>query len=95
MPQKFEKKFVENVGRKKFVVEIDEKYVDQKNHQMVRHIMFFSGGKKTFATNNNFTPPPRYIIVRPLHLSSRTCWPMHYYYYSLILHARMLLETII
>ena len=33
-------KFVENVGRRrKFVVEIYEKYVDQKNHQMVTHIL--------------------------------------------------------
>ena len=33
------KKFVENVGRKKkFVVKIDEKYVDQKRHQMVTYI---------------------------------------------------------
>ena len=34
------KKFVENVGRKKkFVVEIDEKYVDQKKHQLVTYII--------------------------------------------------------
>ena len=33
-------KFVENVGRRrKFVVEIYEKYVDQKKHQMVTHIL--------------------------------------------------------
>ena len=32
-------KFVENVGRRKFVVEIFEKYVDQKKHQMVTHIL--------------------------------------------------------
>ena len=39
-PQKTEKKFVENVGRKKkFVVEIDEKYVDQEKHQMVAYII--------------------------------------------------------
>ena len=32
------KKFAENVGRKKkFVVEIDEKYVDQKKHQKVTY----------------------------------------------------------
>ena len=34
------KKIVESVGRKKkFVVEIDEKYVDQKKHQMVKYII--------------------------------------------------------
>ena len=34
------KKFVENVSRKKkFVVEIYEKYVDQKKHQMVTYIL--------------------------------------------------------
>ena len=39
-PQKSEKKLVENVGRKKkFVVEIYEKYVDQKKHQMVTYII--------------------------------------------------------
>ena len=39
-PQKSEKKCVANVGRKKnFVVEIDDKYVDQKKHQMVTYII--------------------------------------------------------
>ena len=46
-PQKLEKKFVENVGRKKkFVVEIDEKYVDQKKHQMVTYIIGKAYDKK-------------------------------------------------
>ena len=39
--------FVENVGRKKkFVFEIDEKYVDQKNHQMVTYIIGKAHHKK-------------------------------------------------
>ena len=33
------KKIVEIVGKKKFVVEIDEKYGDQKKHQMVTYII--------------------------------------------------------
>ena len=34
------KKFVENVsGKKKFFVEIDKKYVDQKKHKMVTYII--------------------------------------------------------
>ena len=40
------KKFVENVGRKKFFVEIDEKYVDRKNHQMVTYIIIKPTTKK-------------------------------------------------
>ena len=40
-------KFVENVGRRrKFVVEIFEKYVDQKKHQMVTHILGKACNKK-------------------------------------------------
>ena len=41
------KKFVENEGRKKkFVFEIDEKYVDQKKHQMVTYIIGQAYDKK-------------------------------------------------
>ena len=46
------KKFVENVGRKKqFVVEIDEKYVDQKKHQMVTYIIGKAYDKKYLRLN--------------------------------------------
>ena len=50
------KKFVENVVRKKkFVVEIDEKYVDQKIifGRPSQKKKFSCGGKKKFATNKN------------------------------------------
>ena len=40
-------KIVENVGRRrKFVVEIYEKYVDQKNNQMITHILGKACNKK-------------------------------------------------
>ena len=46
------KKFVENVGRKKkFVVEIYEKYVDQKKHQMVTYIIGKAYDKKILRQN--------------------------------------------
>ena len=45
-PQKSVKNFVENVGRKKIVVEIYEKYVDHKKHQMVTYIIGKAYGKK-------------------------------------------------
>ena len=46
------KTFVENVGRKKqFVVEIDEKYVDQKKHQMVTYIIGKAYDKKYLRLN--------------------------------------------
>ena len=51
-PQKAEKKIVENVGRKiKFVVEIDEKYIDQKKHQMVTYIIGKAYDKKYLQRN--------------------------------------------
>ena len=44
-----EKKFVEKLGwKKKFVVEIDEKYVDQKNHQMLTYIIGKAYDKNIF-----------------------------------------------
>ena len=50
-PQKSEK-FVENVGRKKrFAVEIDERYVDQKKHQMVTYIIRKAYDKKCLRRN--------------------------------------------
>ena len=46
------KKFVENGGRKKkFVVEMDEKYVDQKKHQMVTYIIGEAYDKKCLRRN--------------------------------------------
>ena len=78
--------------KKKFVVEIDEKYVDQKKDQMVTYIigkaydkkcllhnlkkncrtliakkksLFYTGGKKKFASNKTL-PPPGYQLARPL-----------------------------
>ena len=46
------KKFVENVGRKKqFVVEIDEKYSDQKKHQLVTYIIGEAYDKKILRQN--------------------------------------------
>ena len=45
------KKFVENVSRKKIVVEIDEKYVDQKKHQMVTYIIGKAYDKKCPCRN--------------------------------------------
>ena len=50
-PQKSEKKFVKNVSRKKkLVVEIDEKYVDQKKHQMVMYIIGKAYDEKISST---------------------------------------------
>ena len=49
---KLKKKFFENVSRKKkFVVEIDEKYVDQKKHQMVSYIIGKAYDKKFLRHN--------------------------------------------
>ena len=46
------KKCVANVGRKKkFLVEIDEKYVDQKKHQMVTYIIGKAYDKKFLQRN--------------------------------------------
>ena len=52
-PKKSEEKtFVKNVSRKKkFVVEIDEKYVDKKKHQMVTYIIGKAYDKKILRHN--------------------------------------------
>ena len=48
-PQKSEKKICGKCGqKKKFVVEIDEKYVDQKNYQMVTYIIGQAYDKKRY-----------------------------------------------
>ena len=47
------KKFLENEGRKKkFVVEIDEKYVDQEKQQMVTYIIEKAYEKKKSSTKH-------------------------------------------
>ena len=52
-PQKSEKKsFLKMWAEKKFVVEIDEKYVDQKKHQMVTYIISLSIRKKISSTKH-------------------------------------------
>ena len=61
--------FVSVPQKKKFVVKIYEKYADQKKHQMVTYIIGKAYDEK-FASNKNSRPPPppRYLMVRPLHL---------------------------
>ena len=68
------------LAEKKFVVEIDEKCVDQKKHQMVTYIIgkaynkkisqkkscFSREVKKKFASYKNSSLPPRYQMVRSL-----------------------------
>ena len=47
---KLKKKFVAtNVRQKKFLVDIDEKYVDQKKHQMVTYIIGKAHDKKNIG----------------------------------------------
>ena len=63
------KKFAENVGRKKkFVVEIDEKYVDQKKHQMLTYII----GE---AYDNKFLRRNIKKNCRTLIATKKTCFP--------------------
>ena len=63
------KKFVENVGRKKkFVVEIDEKYVYQEKHQMVTYIIGKAYDKNILRRNIKKN-------CRTLIAKKKTCFP--------------------